>query len=204
MNNNQEFQKYINIIFNDEIQKIVISNLNDKKFQYKKIVIEKKENKYLISSYTDKQVFNKNIEIKEIKEFLQNYTSVFKQFNFFSLDNEYMIRFTKKNKIIFGKSKNKSNIKISTSNNREKNYIIKEGMNVEPLVDMGIFTKEGKIVSSMQDKYRQINRFLEIIDDQVKKEQFKKLNIIDFGCGKSYLTFVDITILNILKILMLM
>ena len=74
--------------------------------------------------------------------------------------------------------------------NRKKNYILSEGMNIEPLVDMGVFTRDGRVVNSMYDKYKQINRFVEILNDEISSLKIKKLNVIDFGGGKSYLTFV--------------
>ena len=86
------------------------------------------------------------------------------------------------------------------SHNRQKSYILKEGSPVPFLVDLGVMTKEGRIVNSRYDKYRQINRFLEFIEDILPNlNQEEETTIIDFGCGKSYLTFAMYHYLKVMK-----
>ncbi len=100
------------------------------------------------------------------------------------------MKISKKGKVFLGKKSSDNKKVVNKSHNKEKNYILKEGMIIQPLIDLGVFTKEGKVVNSKYDKYKQINRFVEIIDDEIKKTDQKELTILDFGCGKSYLTFV--------------
>jgi SAM-dependent methyltransferase len=181
-------------IFKNAI-KLVISNKKNKAYEFNKIIIQIKviDNStiYQIEKYTDKQVFHENLSQEEAigrtEEFLEEN---FKQLDAWSEDTEYTMKLSKKDKVLFISKPLKNIIKINTSHNREKNYILKEGTDIPALVELGVFTKEGKVVNSMYDKYKQINRFIELVDDVIKKQNFMKMNIIDFGCGKSYLTFV--------------
>lgn len=173
--------------------KIVLSNVADKEQRIQKVQIEKKEKHFQIAQYSDKQVFHKNVDEEELISFCIEELGVnFLQLNAWMLGGEASVKLTKKGKLLFSlkKADNSALADEVRDNNRKKNYILEEGRVIEPLVDMGIFTKEGKIVSSMYDKFKQINRFIEIIDDELKKKIITHLNIIDFGCGKSYLTFI--------------
>lgn len=193
----EELKNAIREISNSKPYKIVISNRKNKDVEYKKININLKEAKgrefYQVEKFTEKQVFHENIEIADLEakifEFMEE---DFKQLDAWSEEENFNIKISKKGKVFFGRKSgnNVSKAKQSKSHNKEKEYIIKEGMDVPALVDLGVFTKEGKVVKSKYDKYKQINKFIELIDHEIRKNDYKELTILDFGCGKSYLTFV--------------
>ena len=192
----EDLKKAIEQMLNDDILKIVISNKMNKELKYNKISVSIKEKNnseyYQVEKFTEKQVFHENLNKDELSEKLFEYTAGnFKQISAWSKDANYDLKISKKGKVHLGRKKaDNAKMAINKSHNKEKNYILKEGMIIEPLIDLGVFTKEGKVVNSKYDKYKQINRFVEIIDDEIKKNDYKKLTILDFGCGKSYLTFV--------------
>lgn len=176
-------------ILDSDASKIVLSNT--KNSQYKKIVISKKKNGYQAEKFTDKQAFHENMTLDQMACFCENcLESDFKQLNAWNDDSEFTIKISKKGKVFFNKSKSNTAVKVVEDNNKKKKYYLEEGTVIPPLVDMGVFTKEGKVVASMYDKYRQINKFLQFIEEAIEKANLSALNIVDFGCGKSYLTFV--------------
>ncbi len=191
----EELRSSIDEIVKQDILKLVISNKMNKDVQYNKITFVLKEDDvkqyYQIEKNTDKQAFHENIAIDILGEKILEYvSSSYKQVDAWSSTTTFDLKISKKGKVHLG-TKKSDNVKIANKgHNKEKNYILKEGMIIEPLIDLGIFTKEGRVVNSKYDKYKQINKFVEIIDDEIKKNDFKELTILDFGCGKSYLTFV--------------
>lgn len=125
----------------------------------------------------------------------------FRQMQAFTVHMNYTVLVSKKGKITIQKKAQKGSVKpIELSHNKSKKYILEEGIWVPFLQDLGVMTKEGKIVHSRFDKFRQINRFLEFIEDILPKlEKDREITILDFGCGKSYLTFAMYYYLHILK-----
>ena len=145
-----------------------------------------------IELFTKTQSFAHNYNYDEFFEIINTIMlDSFFQLNIITNEYNYSFKYTKKNHLLSNKIKNKE-IKtlLNVSHNKQKKYILNDGNIIPPLVDLGVMTQDGKIVPSYYDKYRQINRFLEIIDDTIKDFKEQELNIIDFGCGKSYLTFI--------------
>lgn len=139
----------------------------------------------------DKQAFHENIPADKLADWLQNNVEfVYKQVCVVLCDADvtYLFSATGKCKRLSKQTTNK-NIQVGGAN-RVKNYLINEGDDIPALVDLGVFTKERKIVRTMFDKFKQINRFVEILDDQFKNYANDEITILDFGCGKSYLTFI--------------
>lgn len=191
----QILDDFIKTICEERPYKLVISNPLDKAQAVRKIVIQLQQGKrgyqYQIQKFTEKQAFHINIEERDLYESVQAYFGTeFLQLTAWTEQWEYQGRISKKGKLLCNQNRNTQKQTIRRGNNRTKNYCIPEGTVIPPLVDMGIFTKEGKVVQSKYDKYRQINRFLEMVEDVLKDMPEETLHIIDFGCGKSYLTFL--------------
>lgn len=184
-----ELKEKLDEIMEKPLEKIILSNAS--KAEYKKIVLTKEKDTYAAEKFTDKQAFHERIPVGQIGCFCRECMETgFKQLNAFSGEEEYSIKVSKKGKVLSHASKNKNKVKMKSTDAHRKNYYLTEGEVIPPLVDMGVFTKEGKVVASMYDKYRQINKFIQFIDEAVDKSGLTSLNIIDFGCGKSYLTFI--------------
>lgn len=178
--------------FGEAAYKCVISNPVTGA-EYRKIELNRMDGQWYLEKYTAKQVFHEKKNHEETKAFLSEvFGGSFKNVNIWTEEYEYTLRLSKKGKLMTGRQRleKQQAPKVRVTHNREKNYILPQGVRIEPLIDMGVFTKDGKVVNSMYDKYRQINRFIEIVDDEVKNLPQKQLTILDFGCGKSYLTFV--------------
>ncbi len=195
--NMNEFSSYIDNIFeSDSPFKIVVSK-PPKDCEYIKINLLKKERGYQAEKYTEKQVFHENLPNGEaVKSCCGKLLEQgWKQLNSWGNTFEYNLMVSKKGAVSLGKKRLQGSApKAELSHNKVKNYIIPEDKPFPALVDMGIFTKDGRVAKPMYGKFRQINRFAEIIGDALKERGFEKggksLKVIDFGCGKSYLTFV--------------
>ncbi len=203
MYNIEEIERELGKALSQDFNRIIISNKADKGYQYRRIeltkVTVKGTVKCQVSRYTEKQVFQENINIEEtVKAVLDAFPEKLKQMNVFTDTKEMDFKCSKSGKLLQNsklmaggrKETGKAATADMKGHNRQKNYILKEGTVIPPLVDMGVFTKEGKVVASMYDKFKQINRFIELVDDVIKNHNKETINIVDFGCGKSYLTFI--------------
>lgn len=163
--------------------------LSDTKTETKKIIarkiIIKNEVKWQIERFVGAQVFHINTDFNEL--LLLNFND-YKQI---TIEKQGETTIFSKTKTSYKSKTNTNNVKVQISeHNKQKNYLINEGENIPILQDLGVFTSENKVVKSMYDKFKQINKFIELIDHAFNNSNLKEITILDFGCGKSYLTFL--------------
>lgn len=214
---------------NERLLKITVSNPRRaeeiKKYNIRPVLIRNRL-AFQVERHTKTQVFHENLEKSQTLEKLKEILPLYKQVQIQTGEEEVTALINKKGrasirtaakkpaaaKIIPGE-KRSGRITAAASakefsapdltrllHNRPKHYILEEGKPVPFLKDLGVMTSEGKIVRTRYDKFRQINRFLEFIEDvlpHLKKD--REITILDFGCGKSYLTFAVYYYLKELK-----
>jgi len=177
-----------------DLYQIIISNPKNcsdiSKVKIRPIMLKEKL-VFQVTEYKGAQVFHENYDkeqlISKIEDYLQD---SFKQMELTATSMQATVLVSKKGKVTIKKKQIQTEKKVDLSHNKAKKYILQEGTLVPFLVDLGVQTKEGKIVRSNYDKFRQINRYLEFIADIMPILPTDRcINIIDFGCGKSYLTF---------------
>ena len=153
------------------------------------------------SEYKDNKVYHHNLERQKAVEKVTEWMQIYKQLELSHTCGQAHVLISKKGKVTIKEKKAAACVKqADLSHNRKKQYILDPAQKAEFLVDLGVQTNEGKIVHSRYDKFRQINRFLEFIEDilpQLPKD--REVTILDFGCGKSYLTFAMYYYLKVLK-----
>ena len=185
---NIQEDKLIKIVFSDrksgDFNKVII-----------KPIILKSTKNIQIESFKDNKAFHKNIDLnnlQELEDSLKEYIDNFKQILLQIEGSD--ISFIRKKESFSRKEKESNLIKTSNEHNKKKQYILNEGDKIDFLIELGLMSVEGKILKSSFNKFKQINKYLEFIDDVIEELKTKKLitnhiNVLDFGCGKSYLTF---------------
>ena len=198
------FEKTLSEIFeNRTLVKMIAGNRRKKSLEYTKVTIKpvviKNEYQYQAEYSYDKKVTHLNIPASEILSFAMALLDDFKQFNIFTTSSEVQVLASKADnpRVTVRKTEARS---AELSHNRDKNYLIAEGTPCDFLVKLGVMNKDGTVKPKHYHKFRQINRFLEIVEDVYPAlPTDRTIRIIDFGCGKSYLTFALYYYLHIIK-----
>lgn len=193
----EELREKLMPFLSDRLCQITVSGPREKDGIFKikiRPLLLKGELVFQKTAYKGTQVFHENLSGEELlEELLHEMQGNFRQLAAESLDGSLTVLVSKKGKVTAKYKENQKNavkMRPELYHNRVKQYILKEGIPVPFLVDLGIQTREGAIVRAKYDKFKQINRYLEFVEDVLpvlKREG--AIHIIDFGCGKSYLTF---------------
>ena len=200
----EEIIQFLAGILNREFIRAVFSNprVKDNVVKAKLRPMEQKgELLFQLESFTKTQAFHKNLTVEETKDELAKLLEEFRQVQVETVSEDITVLISKKGKATIKRKRKKVQAKAADlSHNRKKKYILEEGIVIPFLQDLGVMTQDGKIVRTKMDKFRQINRFLEFVEDILPQlDKDRELTLLDFGCGKSYLTFAMYYYLHELK-----
>ena len=200
----EEIIQFLAGILNRDFIRAVFSNprVKDNVVKAKLRPMEQKgELLFQLESFTKTQAFHKNLTVEETKDELAKLLEEFRQVQVETVSEDITVLISKKGKATIKRKRKKVQAKAADlSHNRKKKYILEEGIVVPFLQDLGVMTQDGKIVRTKMDKFRQINRFLEFVEDILPQlDKDRELTLLDFGCGKSYLTFAMYYYLKVLK-----
>ena len=173
----------------------IISNMKGN-YPYSKAVIKplmlKNNFFFQFEQFQNNKAYHSNLTTEESIEKMKELLDNFKQFMIFTTEGDYQI-LKGKNDFTVKITKNSREI-TSLEHNKIKNYLLEEGTPIPFLIKLGVMGEKGEVFKDSYNKFRQINKYLEFIDDTIKELKSKKLitdtiKVVDFGCGKSYLTF---------------
>lgn len=169
------------------------SNPRIKQDQYEKVtgkLIELKGDLVLQwTLYKQNKAYHENIPFEEVGNFLRANCSHFKQVQLYTSEGDYQALINKKGEATIKRKPASKKPATSLSHNRKKQYILNDETAKGFLIQLGIMSEDGQIKPSKYDKYKQINKYLETIEGVMSEFEQDFIRIIDFGCGKSYLTF---------------
>lgn len=207
----EELKKVLASLLSEKLYQIIISNPRQKAGAFKikvRPVMVKEQVVFQQTVYEGTKVFHDNLDRQTALDKIARYMEQnFRQLEGESTELKITALVSKKGKITIKAIRKKAEkgefvqgILPDLSHNRVKKYILEEGKPVPFLVDLGVQTKDGRVVHARYDKFRQINRYLEFVEDVLPVfEKEESIHIIDFGCGKSYLTFALYYYLHELK-----
>lgn len=206
-NEKKELTEVVREFLDEFLIRIIISNPIEKQGMSKVKIRPLKQKDLLLfqaEEFVGNQAFHKNLTKEECADYTADLLEgTFRQLELESAKGQVRVLISKKG--VPGIKLKRIPQKITalpvvTDHNRQKNYILKEGTPIPFLVDLGVMSENGTIIKSRYDKFRQINRFLEFIEDILPRLHKDRENvIIDFGCGKSYLTFAMYYYLHVQK-----
>jgi SAM-dependent methyltransferase len=139
--------------------------------------------------FRDNKALHENIALEKASDFILTHCTQFKQIQCFTTEHDYHILVNKKGETHIKAKPPTQTAMPSLSHNRQKKYILDTPSSHDFLKALGLMDQSGQVKPSKYDKYKQINRYLEIVADTLAFLPETSLRIVDFGCGKSYLTF---------------